>query len=322
MRADEKIFSLDNPCLTPGERSLLEAFSKNKGVFAWQAKVEKEEGDGVLLVAYGGADPKTGPMVKVRPHTNNEGNRVIGVDICFVDRSNHDKDFNVFVGAEEFWPLCNDIITGAFFKTLEREALEAQKAGKMASPQRYSYKAGKRDDNGKGGGALQAGFCLSKFPGKICLHGYNGKTSDNYNVPATYGSMQMMAYMFNTLFDIGESAKLRFEAAKRNRLEHSSKNDSPEPDIDETAYATPEEPVETQPESIELKGTVKAGNPKAVDGNGNHYFLALLGDGTQAVVKLPKMLNFTVGNTFTIKGHWTSDRCNVGGNLIPSFMAD
>ena len=306
------LFSLDNPDLTPGERSMLQSLNR----MHWQSKVEKEEEDGVLLVAYGGKDPKTGPMVKVRPHTNNAGNRIIGVDICFVDRADHKKDFNVFVGAEEFWPLCNDISNGAFFVTLENEA---KKSNGNPSPKRYNYKAGKRDEDGKGGGALQAGFCLSKFEGFICVHGYNGKTSANFNVPATQGNLQMMAYMFLTLFDIADSAKKRLEAAVKNRLEHGKDKPEPEPDIDDEPEI-PQPHSDPEPEIIELKGTVKAGNPESVDGAGNHYFLAETADGNQIVVKFQKKYNFTAGQTFTFKGYYTSEKCNVRGTLIPSFM--
>lgn len=286
-------------------------------VFFWLSRVEKDEQDGVLLACYGGKDPATGPMAKVKPHTNGDGTRVIGVDICFVDRSNHKNDFDVYVGAEVFWPVCKDIETRIFFKRIKEEA--AASTSKYAQPAYYSFRAGKKDESGHGGGSLNAGFCASTSAGMYCLHGFNATTKANFNIPCTEGSLMFMSALFLQLFDVGRSAQMRMIAQVENRSKWA-KDQPPQEAVAETEFKDPE--PQTSNTNATTTQTINGSVVKMAQGQdsqGRYYFLGEV-SGKKTIIKSVNPFNLQNGQPFQFSGSYTGNMIRAAGNDCEEFI--
>lgn len=286
--------------------------NKTCPIFFWLSRVEKDEQDGILLAAYGGKDPSTGPMAKIKPHTNGDGTRIVGVDICFIDRSNHKNDFDVYVGAETFWPVAKDIEERRFFNRIAKE--DQEKQGKYSAPGYYSFKAGKKDEEGHGGGSLNAGFCASTSAGMYCLHGYNATTKANFNIPCSEGSLMLMGALFLQLFDVGHSAQLRMIAQAENRKKWAK--DNPPEEVDMCPESVPEDQPTDQ--NVTIEGTVfKMASGR--DAQGRYYFLGEV-SGTPILIKGSQPFTMRDGQPFTYTGIYTGNKVRAAGNECQEFI--
>lgn len=178
--------------------------------------------DGVLMECY----TKNGWFVKVKP-----AYQIEKVKVSFVKMNTKGSGFDVYVDLYKFELLADDILSGKLAELIATDRqlqTEAQKSGKTAYPNAWTYTTG---NNGEKSVTIGAGRA------DVVIQGGNKTEKQFAPVPCTYDDLRIMAKNFRrtVALKLADLAKTTLEASEK--YNHETVND----DDEETKPETPEE---------------------------------------------------------------------------------